>query len=376
MNHNYSAGYNVRSLVSAAVLASCSLMSAIASEKAHITVKAADGVAPTELVISKKSEYPDKSLYRTNLENGIYEIDIETDFIETYDITDWTQIMTNRSTQRFAEFLIEDVAEITITLYDDRIEAKSTGKEQIAITQMESLKADTFMERAEEIKKIEDENEADEKYRKLMEERNQWESDYYAQNPMISFLLDLDNRLSHHRFNDHRLMQKLQLYHDHYTDRYPGHPAHQSIAENEKIGKQIYGGMYHDYDVRTPDGEKVRASDYLRPGYNLVILWASWCAPCRREAKEIAEFIDPYMKKGLNVFALTREYKNTDALREAVEKDNYPWPTLVDLDDEFHVFDRHGAASSAVFLIDPEGKIIFSDLGPDEVKDALDKHLD
>ena len=240
---------------------------------------------------------------------------------------------------------------------------------------MKSLKRDTFKAKHEEIIKIEDEKAADEKYMQLMEEMSQWESDYYARNPMISFMLNLDTRLSRHRFNDHALMQKIKLYHDHYADRYPGHPAHQSIANNEKRGKQIYGGLYHDYDVRTPDGEKVRASDYLRPGYNLVILWASWCAPCRREAKEIAEFIDPYMKKGLNVFALTREFKNTDALREAVEKDNYPWPTLVDLDDEFQVFDLHGATSSAVFLIDPDGKIIFSDLGPDEVKEALDTHL-
>ena len=153
---------------------------------------------------------------------------------------------------------------------------------------------------------------------------------------------------------------------------YPGHPAHLHIAENENAGLQIYGGRYHDFNIRTLEGEKVRAYDYIKPRYNLVILWASWCAPCRKEAREIAEFIDLYMKQGLNVFALTREFKNTDALKKAIEKDKYPWPTLVDLDDEFHVFDRHGATSSAVFLINPESKIIFSDTGTDKVKAILD----
>ena len=362
-------------LLMALVLCVVANKSTMATEKVHITVKAAEGVAPTELVICKEGVDPVDSPYRTNLDNGIYEIDIETDFIEPYGIRDWTQLINDGSTARWAYFLIEDGSEITLTLYDDRIEVESTGREQLAVEQMKRLENDIFRARAEEIENIEDENEADKMYEKLIEEINQWESDYYVQNPMISFLLDLDTRLSGHRFNDYHLMQELHLYHDHYANRFPGHPAHQRIAENEKAGFQIYGGKYHDYDVRTIDGEKVRAYDYMKPGYNLVVCWASWCAPCRRECQEIAEFIEPYLKKGLNVFALTREFKNTDALKQAVEKDKYPWPTLVDIDDEFHVFDRHGATSSAVFLIDPEGMIIFSEIGPDKVKAILDTCL-
>ena len=346
--------------------------SVMATEKVHITVKAAEGVAPTELVISKDGTDPADSPYRTNLDRGVYEIAIEPDFIEPYRIRDWTQLINNGRTGRLAQFLVEDGANITLTLFEDRIEAESTGLECLALERMESLKMDTFKARIEEIEKIEDENTAAEMYEKLMGKVNQWESDYYAKNPMIAFILDLDTRLLNFRFNDHRLMQKLQLYHDFYTDRYPGHPVHQRITKNENAGLQIYGGKYHDYDVSSIDGENVRASDFLKPSYNLIILWATWCAPCRKEAQEIVEFIDPYIEKGLNVFALTREFKNTDALKRAVEKDKYPWPILVDLDDEFHVFDLHGATSSAVFLIDPEGKIIFSDTGSDKVKAILD----
>lgn len=355
----------------------CSLMTATAKEKAHIIVKAADSVAPTELVIYKKGEDPKNSQCRTKLEKGVYEIDIESDFIEPYGIIDWTQLMTNGMTERSADFLIEDGAEITVTLHEDRIEAASTGAEQLAVEQMENLKEAAFMTRVEEMEKIENENEAAEMYEKLMNEVNRWESDYYARNPMIYFMLDLDTRLSGFRFNDYRLMDKLKIYHEHYADRYPGHPVHQRIAENEKADKQIFGGLYHDYDVRNLDGEKVRAYDFFKPGsYNLVVCWATWCAPCRRECQEIAEFVSPYIEKGLNVFALAREFHNTDNLKKAVEQDQYPWPTLVDLDNEFQVFDRHGATSSAIFLIDPTGKIIFADLGPDKVKALLDKCFD
>ncbi|MDE6632858.1 MAG: TlpA family protein disulfide reductase, partial [Muribaculaceae bacterium] len=361
---------------SVAALLICGSTTAMAKEKTHITVRAAEGVAPTELAISKSKEDSAKSAYKTKLENGIYEIDIETDFIEQYHITDLSQLINNGSTSRFADFLIEDGAEITVTLHDDRIDVVSTGQEQLASDRMKELEMETFMSQAEEIEKIEDETIASEMYELLNNEINKWEQDYYIKNPMISFMLDLDYRLASFRFNDHTLMDQIKIYNEHYSDKYPGHPAHQSISKNANSGLQIYGGNYHDYDVRTIDGEKVRASDFLKPGcYNLVILWATWCAPCRRECQEIAAFIDPYIKKGLNVFALTREFENTDALKSAVEKDKYPWPTLVDLDNEFRVFNRHGASSSGVFIIDPEGKIVFADFGPDEVKAALDSYL-
>lgn len=350
----------------------CFPVCTMAKVRAHIIVRTADGVAPTELVISKDGVNSDDSPYRTGLENGSYEVDIETDHIDSYGIFDLAQLKADNTTSRIARFLIEDGAVVTLTLYDDRIEAVSTGPEQLAKEKMERLKMDRFRAKAEEMEKIDDAKVAEEMYGRLMEEVNQWERDYYSGNPMISFLLDLDTSLKEHRFEDHDLINKLQLYHDRYAGLYPGHPAHRSIEKNENAGFQIYGGTYHDFDVRTLDGEKVRAYHFIKPGYNLVICWATWCGPCRRECKDIAEFIGPYLEKGLNAFAIAREFKNTENLRKAVDNDRYPWPTLVDLDDEFHVFDLHGATSSAIFLINPEGKIIYTGLGPESIKSALD----
>lgn len=192
---------------------------------------------------------------------------------------------------------------------------------------------------------------------------------------MIYFLLDLDARLSQGmRFEDHSLKNGLRIYHSIYEGKYQGHSVHQRIAKNESW-KQIYGGKYHNYDARTIDGDKVQVYDYMKPGYNLVVLWATWCAPCRKECRDIAEFIGPYVDAGLNVLALAREFKNTDQLRDAVEKDKYPWHTLVDLDDEFNLFDRHATGSSAVFLINPEGEIVFTGLDLDELKKSLSTYM-
>ena len=358
-------------------LSAC-VMTASAKEKAHITIKAADGVAPTELVIHKAGNDPRDSPFRTKLEDGKWETDVETDFIESFHITDWTQIIDSGTTSRYAYFLIEDGAKITITLYENEIIAESTGREPIAILQLNQFLEETQKQKSAGVTKELFEKDpalALEKMNQLNQEMKEVERDYYSKHPMISFLLDLETRISDPRFNDHTLYSDLEFYHANYEDKYPGHPAHKAIAEKENYGYQIYGGKYHDYDVRTVDGEKVRGYDYMKDGYNLIICWATWCGPCRKECQEIAEFIGKYQAAGLNVFALTREYESTDALKSVLEKDQYPFPTLVDLNNEFGVFDRHGTTSSGVFLVNPDRKIVFTGFGPDVLKNELKKYF-
>lgn len=357
------------------IIALIGYLTGMANEKAHIIVRPADGFMPDELVISKGGDDPQKSPYRIRLENRIYECDIETDHIELYSIIDEGELQKQNHTSRTAQFLIEDGAVITLTVGADGISVRSSGKEMAAKEEMDSLASQQFAPRYMEIEKITDEKIAERMESELWDEFNDWSRDYYSTHPMIYFLLDLDRNISNPRFNNHSLNEDLLLYHSSYADKYPGHPSHGRIAENENYGYQIYGRKYHDYDVRSIDGEKVRAYDYLKPGYNLVICWATWCRPCRQECLDIAEFIGPYMDAGLNVFALTREFKNTDVLKKTIENDSYPWPTLVDLDNEFKVFDRHGATSSAVFLINPEGNIVFSGIGSDQVREALNTYM-
>lgn len=347
----------------------------MAVERAHIVVNSKQSTESAELVITKGNQDPASSEIRTKPEPGIYEFDIEIDNIELYHLIDWTELINNHSTSHIADFLIEDGAEITLTFDGDKFLVQSTGKEQQAIQKMETMAKEKFEPRKQELRKIEDQVLRNQVFVKLLAEEKEWAQQYYIDNPMIYYLLELDQALSSPRLENHSLHNQLQVYHDYYLDKYPEHPVHKNIADNEKRGFQIFGGKYNDYDVRTLGGEKVRGYDFMKPGYNLVVLWATWCAPCRRQAQEIAQIIDPYMEAGLNVFALTREFDNTDKVKEAVEKDNYPWPTLVDLDNEFKVFDLHGASSSGVFLINPEGEIVFTGHDRDKVKEALDKYI-
>jgi peroxiredoxin len=163
----------------------------------------------------------------------------------------------------------------------------------------------------------------------------------------------------------------LDIYHRQYTTLYPDHPVHQRIAEQEAVGYQICGRKYNDYDVRTMDGQKVRASEYYKGKLTLVICWASWCSPCIRDACDIIPIYNEYRNRGLNVFSLAHEFKSTDAMRKAVERHAFPWPCLVDLDNEFGVFHKHGTQNSALFLINCDGTIIAVPNSIDELKEKL-----
>ena len=163
----------------------------------------------------------------------------------------------------------------------------------------------------------------------------------------------------------------LDIYHRQYSTLYPEHPVHQRIAEQEAVGYQICGRKYNDYDVRTIDGQQVRASEYYKDKLTLVICWASWCSPCIRDACDIIPIYNEYRNRGLNVFSLAHEFKSTDAMRKAVERHAFPWPCFVDLDDEFGVFRKHGTQNSALFLIDRDGTIIAVPNSVEELKVKL-----
>ena len=339
-----------------------------AQVKSHVIGSVAEGTTPVELVIYRDGEDPKDSKLRPVVKDGHFECDVEDAQIERWHIVDFGEVMEKGMTSRSEAFFVEDGATITIRLDGDKFDIQSTGKEYQAWHAMEQEAEAKFMPAYEKL----DEND-DAAMAELENEYHQWTLDYYKTHPMLGFLLELGERLNGFHFNDTSLAAMLDIYHRQYTTLYPDHPVHQRIAEQEAVGYQICGRKYNDYDVRTIDGQQVRASEYYKGKLTLVICWASWCSPCIRDACDIIPIYNEYHNRGLNVFSLAHEFKSTDAMRKAIERHAFPWPCLVDLDDEFDVFRKHGTQNSALFLIDCDGTIIAVPNSVEELKAKLEE---
>ena len=336
--------------------------------KCHVVGTVAEGTTSVELRIYRDGEDPKNSTLQSVVKNGRFECDVEDAQIERWHIVDFGEVMEKGMTLRSEEFFSENGATVTIRLDGDKFDIQSTGKEYQAWHAMEQEAEAKFMPAYEKL----DEND-DAAMAELENEYHQWTLDYYKTHPMLGFLLELNERLNGFHFNDTGLAPMLGIYYRQYITLHPKHPVHQRIAEQEAVGYQICGRKYNDYDVRTIDGQQVRASEYYKDKLTLVICWASWCSPCIRDACDIIPIYNEYRNRGLNVFSLAHEFKSTDAMRKAVERHAFPWPCLVDLDDEFGVFRKHGTQNSALFLIDRDGTIIAVPNNVDELKAKLEE---
>ena len=334
--------------------------------RCHVIGTVAEGTTSIELRIYRDGEDPKNSTLRPMLKNRRFECDVEDAQIERWHIVDLGEVMEKGMTLRSGEFFVEDGATITIRLDGDKFDIQSSGKEYQAWHAMEQAAEVKFRPAYEQL----DDNDK-QKMAELEDEYHQWTIDYYKAHPMLGFLLELDGRLKGFHFNDTGLAAMLDIYHHQYTALYPDHPVHQRIAKQEAWGYQICGRQYNDYNVRTMDGQQVHASEYYKEKLTLVICWASWCSPCIRDACDIIPIYNEYRNRGLNVFSLAHEFKSTDAMRKSVERHAFPWLCLVDLDDEFGVFRKHGTQNSALFLIDRDGTIIAVPNSIDELKEKL-----
>ena len=345
--------------------------------RCHVIGTVAEGTTPIELRIYRDGEDPKDSKLRPVVKNGRFECEVEDAQIERWHIVDFGEVMEKGMTSRSEAFFVEDGATITIRLDGDMFDIQSSGKEYLAWHAMEQAAEEKFMSAYEQLDEnatphSDQQSENDkQKMAELKNEYHQWTLDYYKVHSMLGFLFELDGRLKGFHFNDTGLAAMLDIYHRQYTTLYPDHPVHQRIAEQEAVGYQICGRKYNDYNVRTMDGQQVRASEYYKEKLTLVICWASWCSPCIRDACDIIPIYNEYRNRGLNVFSLAHEFKSTDAMRKAVERHAFPWPCLVDLDNEFGVFHKHGTQNSALFLIDCDGTIIAVPNSIDELKEKL-----
>ena len=64
------------------------------------------------------------------------------------------------------------------------------------------------------------------------------------------------------------------------------------------------GAVAPDFELATPDGEKVKLSSF-RGKYVLIDFWASWCGPCRKALPLVKKVYTDFKDKGLQVIGVS-----------------------------------------------------------------------
>lgn len=136
------------------------------------------------------------------------------------------------------------------------------------------------------------------------------------------------------------------------------------------------GKMFQDLECLTPDGMKVKLSDYVGKGkYVLLDFWASWCGPCRKEAKETLRPLFEKYKDNDNfriIGVMTSD--NTENHLKALKTIDYPWLQLIDSNRE--AGKKYGFQFiPCIMLISPDGKIIRSNLRGEEIRKYVELEL-
>jgi len=92
----------------------------------------------------------------------------------------------------------------------------------------------------------------------------------------------------------------------------------------------------------------------------LLDLWSTTCGSCIRKSRTMIPVYEAYKDKGFNVVGVAREFDSTDKLISLLEKEEYPWVTLVDLNDQHKIWLKYGIpfSSGQTFLFDEKGKLL------------------
>ncbi len=108
-------------------------------------------------------------------------------------------------------------------------------------------------------------------------------------------------------------------------------PDNQFVAQLCKAGNReklpvMTGDMLPDYSLPMAVGDTVSLHTLLGQKLTVLDIWASWCAPCRRENREIlSPLYAQYKEKGLQIIGYSID-SSPAAWKSAMTKDGAVWP--------------------------------------------------
>jgi thiol-disulfide isomerase/thioredoxin len=157
-----------------------------------------------------------------------------------------------------------------------------------------------------------------------------------------------------------------------YKKNYRGYLLTRQLENKVILAKRIaLGAVAPAFKSTTIDG-KIFEFSSVKSNYILLDFWASWCSPCRRESPTLVKVYNEYKEKGLTIVSVSIDDEKKKWIK-AVEKDNYTWINVSDLQGwKSETGNLYGVSSiPASFLLDAEGRIIAKNLRGKKLEDKL-----
>lgn len=150
-----------------------------------------------------------------------------------------------------------------------------------------------------------------------------------------------------------------------YTNRY-----YMEMSKRlETLQRVSPGAIAPFFSVTSLEGNVITLKDF-RGKYVILDFWASWCIPCRAESQYIKRIYHKLHSKGLEVFSISCD-TDENSWRKIVKQDSMAWNQGILLgDNKRTVYELYGiTVIPAIWVIDPEGKIIAKDLRGEKLED-------
>lgn len=142
----------------------------------------------------------------------------------------------------------------------------------------------------------------------------------------------------------------------------------QANAPNTTIA---VGQMAPEIALQDTSG-KIQTLSSLKGKYVLVDFWASWCGPCRAENPNVVNAYEKYKNKNFTILGVSLDDNKANWM-EAIKADKLNWLQISDLKKWESVAVNAYQIDGIPFnvLLDPEGKIVATDLRGDALQNTL-----